>query len=151
MNANTNGVMARTITSTTKYNSLTLEQNGLILKYGKNKEGKILFSEVDKIYIKMYKLKTLNGFLFGLFPMLLIFLFSEFIKLNIELSMALTPIIPAFVKINHFKRFGLIIILKDGSVFRKHVPLKLKGETIELINEVKRKCLYNYTNAYSAA
>jgi hypothetical protein len=64
------------------------------------------------------------------------------------MSVALLPVIPTIVKINRikkFKRFGLVIALKDSSVFRKHVSKNLKSDTVELIKEVKRKRL-NYNN-----
>lgn len=142
MNANATGVLAKTITSATKFNGLTLVENGLVLKYGKKQLRQISFSGIDKIYIKVYNLKPIYAFLFVWFPMLFAFLCFEYIKLNIEMSVALLPIIPAIVKINRFKRYDLIIILKDSSVFKKKVPLKLKSDTVDLINEVKRKCLH---------
>ena len=60
------------------------------------------------------------------------------------MSVALIAFIPTIAKISRahkFKRFGLVIMLKDGSVFRKQVPKNFKSDTVELINEVKRKRL----------
>lgn len=135
--------MTRTISSTIKFESLTIAQNGMVLKYEKKKVSEIPFSELDKIYIKVYKLKTIYGFLFVLFPMLFAFLCFEYIKLNIEMSVALLPVIPTIVKINRFQRLSLVIVLKDGRVFKKHVSKKYKSDAVELINEVKKKCLSN--------
>jgi hypothetical protein len=102
----------------------------------------------------LYKLKPIYGFLFVLFLILFAFLCFEYIKLNIEMSVALMPIIPTIVKINRikkFKRFGLVIVLKDGSVFKKHVSKKFKSDAVELINEVKRKRLNYSTWALASA
>ena len=140
--------MAGTLTGNTKFDSLTLAENGIVLQYKKKKVSEISYSELEKIYIKIYKLKPIYGFLLVLFPMLFAFLCFEYIQLNIEMSVALLPVIPTIVKINRinkFKRFGLVIVLKDGSVFKKHVSKNLKSDTVELINMVKRKCL-NYNN-----
>jgi hypothetical protein len=148
MNASVTRAMVGNTTSTTEFDSLTLANNGIVLQYKKKKVGEISYSELDKIYIKVYKLKPIYGFLLVLFPMLFAFLCFEYIHLNIEMSVALPPVIPTIVKINRikkFKRFGLVIALKDSSVFRKHVSKNLKSDTIELINEVKRKRL-NYNN-----
>lgn len=147
MKAITTNKEVRPINSTTKFDSLTIVENGLILKYGKEEFSEIPFSVMDKIYIKVYKLKPIYGSILVMFPMLLAFLCFESIKLNIEIYMTLLPVIPAFVKINRFKRYGLVIILTDGSVFAKKIPSKLKSDTVDLINEVKRKCRYYNINA----
>ena len=154
MNANATGAMARKTTSTTTFDNLTVVENGLVLKYGKKQLGEILFSGVDKIYIKVYKLKPIYGSVLISFPMLLAFLCFEYIQLNIEMSVALLPVIPTIVKINRinrFKRFGLVIVLKDGSVYKKQVSRKLKSDTVELINEVKRKCFNHSIWAFASA
>lgn len=57
--------------------------------------------------------------------------------------MALFPVIPFFVKTNYFRRYALIIQLKDGSHFRKKFPMKMKYENIEFINIVKREVQKN--------
>ncbi len=129
----------RLISSTSKFDSFKIVENGLILKYGKKQLNPISFSGVDKIYIKVYKLKPIYGFLFVMSPMLFAFLCFEFVKLNVEMAMVFLPVIPPLVKTNRFNRYGLVIVSKEGSVYRKKVPLKLKTDTIELINEVKRK------------
>jgi hypothetical protein len=139
--------MFRTLTSTTKFDSLSFANNWIVLQYDKKKVREISFLELEKIYIKIYKLKPFYSFLFVVFPMLFAFLCFEYIQLNIEIAVALLPVIPTIVKINRvnrFKRFGLVIVLKDGSVFEKQLSRKLKSDTVELINEVKRKC-FNHT------
>jgi hypothetical protein len=118
-------------------------EKGLVLKAKKKQLAEIPFSEVSKIYIKVYKLKPIYSSIVVFIPMLLAFLCIESIKLNIEMFMALLPVIPAYVKTNRFKTYGLVIMLEDGSVFTKKEPLKLKYETIELRNEIKRKCLFH--------
>lgn len=140
MNANATGALTGKIIRATIFDSLTLVENKLVLKYRKKQLNQILFSEIDKIYIKVYKLKPIYGFLVVLSPMLFAFPYFEFIKLNVEMTIVLFPVIPALVKTSRFNRYGLVIILKDGSVYRKKVPLKLKSDTVELINEVKKKC-----------
>ena len=154
MNTMTAGAKVRNLTSTTKFDSLSLAENGIVLQYEKNKVSEISYLELEKIYIKIYKLKPIYGFLFVLFPMLFAFLCFEYIQLNIEMSVALLPVIPTIVKINRinrFKRFCLVIVLKDGSVYKKQVARKLKSDTVELINEVKRKCFNHSIWALASA
>lgn len=141
MNTTTTGVRVRTLTSSKKFDSLSISDNGIVMQFGKKTVSEISYSQLDKIYIKMYKLRPIYGFLFVFVPLLFVFLCFEYLKLDIEMSVALLPVIPAFVKTNRFKRFGLLLILKDGSVYEKHISLKSKSDTVELINEVKKKCL----------
>ncbi|WP_338407490.1 hypothetical protein [uncultured Flavobacterium sp.] len=151
INSNHTIVRARKRTSPTKYDSLTMVEKGLILKDGKKQLAEIPFSEVSKIYIKVYKLKPIYSSIVVAVSMVLAFLCIESIKLNIEMFMAFLPVIPAYVKTNRFKTYGLVIMLEDGSVFTKKVPLKLKYDTVELINEVKRKCLFCKTEGLASA
>ena len=53
--------------------------------------------------------------------------------------MAIFPVIPLLVKTNYFRRFALIIRLKEGTLFRKNIAQKNKYKTIELLNEVKKE------------
>lgn len=101
--------MVNNIKSTTKFDSLTLAENGILLQYEKKKVSEISYFELEKIYIKIYKLKPIYGFLLVLFPTLFAFLCFEYIQLNIEMSVALLTVIPIIVKINRInklKRFG---------------------------------------------
>lgn len=138
---NTTCTSTSTDTGAIKFGSLALEDHGLTLKFGKKQERKVSFSELDKIYIKVYKLNPAYRYLFILVPFLLAFLFFEYIKLDIEMFVALVPVIPVFAKINFYKRYGLVIRLKDGTFYRKKVSKKLKSDHIDLINEVKRERL----------
>jgi hypothetical protein len=139
MNPNANGVVATMITSTTKFDYLTVAENGLVLKQGKKQLSQISFSGIDKIYIKVYKPKPIYYYLFFIIPMLFAFLCFEFVRLNVEMAMVLFPVIPPLVKTSRFNSYGLVIVTKEGSVYRKKLPLKLKTDTIEIINEVKKK------------
>lgn len=53
--------------------------------------------------------------------------------------MAIFPVIPLLVKTNYFKRFALVIRLKEGTLFRKKITLQTKYKSIELLNEVKKE------------
>jgi hypothetical protein len=151
MNATTAAAMVSSITSTTKIENVTLTDDGLEVQFEKKNLSKIYFSELGKIYIKVYKLKPFYGFLFVLIPMLFAFLCFEHLELNIEMSVNFLPVIPAYIKLNQFRRFGLVIVLKDGIVYHKNVSKKYKSDTVELINEVKKKCLeQSYLNPDSS-
>jgi hypothetical protein len=129
----------------TKFDDLTIVEHGLILKKGKKRERKISFSELDMIYIKVNKLNPVCELGFILLPFLLIFLSVHYVTIEKVMFVGLTTVIPVFVKINNYKSYKLIICLKDGAVFRKKVFLKIKEETISIVNTVRKEHLNHYT------
>lgn len=133
------------MTANTKFDDLTLVENGLILKNGKKKEIEISFSELDKIYIKVYKLKPIYELGFILFPFLLIYLSVQYVALEKVMFVGLSSVIPMFFKINNFKNYGLVVCLKDGTVFRKRLSLNVKGEYVSIVNAVRKEQLNHYS------
>lgn len=131
------------------FNTLTLVDDGVVLSLKNNQEKEISYSELDKIYMKVYKLKPLSELGFILVPFLLIFLSVQYVTLEKVMLVGLFTVIPVLIRINTYKSYGLIICLKDGTVFRKKVSLNVKGENISVINTVRRGQLNHYakTNA----
>lgn len=128
----------------TTFDALTLVENGVVLNLKNEKKVEISFLELDKVYIKVYKLKPVQEFLFILFPFLLIFVSIQYIVLEKVAFVALFAIIPVFVKTYNYKRYGLTIGLKDGTVFRKKVSLKVKSVSVSTVNAVKKEQLNYY-------
>lgn len=129
----------------TKFDDLTIVEQGLILKNGKKKDREISFSELDKIYIKVYKLKPVFELGFILFPFLLIFLSIQYITFEKVMFVGVSTIVPVFVKIKNYKSYGLMICLKDGAVFRKKVTSNVIGQNISIINAVRKERFNYYT------
>ena len=126
------------------FNTLTLVENGIVLN-GKNEHKReISYSEMDKIYIKVYKLKPVYELMFILFPFLLVFLSFQYIMLEKVVFVAFFSVIPVFVKTYKYKSYGMIISLKDGAFFTKRVSLKLKSDSVAIVNAVKREQLNYY-------
>ncbi|TDD98535.1 hypothetical protein [Flavobacterium cellulosilyticum] len=135
------------IAGTAKFDSLTIVENGLILKNGKRAERTISFSELDNIYIKSYKLNPLFEFAFILFPFLFVFLSIQFLPFEMVLLVALFTVVPVFIKVYNYRWYRLKVCLKDGTFFIKKVSLRSKSETISIVNSVKKEGLYYKTNA----
>ena len=129
----------------TKFDGLTIAEHGLILNSGKKKHRAISLSELDKIYIKAYKLKPLHELGFILFPFLLIFLSAHYVTLDKVMFVGLSSFIPILVKINNYKSYGLMLCLQDGTVFRKKFSLNEKSKNISIINAVRREQLHHNT------
>ncbi len=130
--------------SNIKFNNIAVQGQGLILQYGK-KEKEIPFSEIENVYIKVNKLSPIGELGFILLPFLLIFLSVQYLTLEKVMFLGLSTIIPVFVKINNYKSYGLRICLKDGTVFRKKVPLKVRSENISIVNAIRKKQLSHYS------
>lgn len=125
-----------TTTNTTKFDSLKIVQNGLILKHGEKQTSEILFSELDKLYIKVYQSRYRDASI--LVPVSLAFLYIEYAQLDIIMFMAIFLLISFLVKTNYFRRYALVIGIKEGILFRKNISLKTKCNHVELLNAIKR-------------
>lgn len=127
----------------TKFNDLTVDEHGLILQYGK-KEKEISFSEIENVYIKVNKLRPVCELGIILLPFLLMFISVQYLELEIGMFLSMSAIVPVFVKIHNFKSYGLRICLKDGTVFRKRVPLSLKSENVSMVSAIRKKMWNQY-------
>lgn len=132
------------MTINTKFEDITLEEHSLILKIGKVATRKILISELDKIYIKVSKLKPIEELVLIVLPFLLIYLSIQYLSLENLLFVGLSAAIPVFVKINNYKSYSLILCLKDGTVFRKKVTQITKTENISIVNTVRKKTIKSF-------
>jgi hypothetical protein len=151
MHSCTNGVMARKITITSKFDNLIIVENGLILKYGKKRERKISFSELEKIYIKTYKLNPLFELVFILSPFLLLLLLVKYLRFEFIILLALFTVIPVFLKVKNYKWCRLKIVLIDDTFFTKKVSMNVKSENITIINKVMKQWFKYNTNAMAPA
>lgn len=137
-----NGITtSNTAISTKKFNNLTLVDNGVILKINNKEETTVLFSELDKIYIKKHKLNFLNKI--GFLSIMLILLYISILYLPIEIVLFTSiPFILLIAKINAFKWYQLKIFLNDGTLFKKVFYAEKKYEYINLVNSVRKKIFH---------
>jgi hypothetical protein len=126
-----------------KFDSLTLVENGLILNNGKKGEKEIPFSELDKIYIKKYKLYPVFEFLFISLPFILTYIVIQYCPSDLVWLASLFTIFPVFMTVNNYKWFKLKVCLNDGTYFMKTISLHLKSENINIVKNVQTE-YYNY-------
>jgi hypothetical protein len=127
----------------TKFEKITLVENGLILNYKSKTIKEILFSELDKIYITINKIKPVYTLLISLSAICLALFSYLVLKIDIILLLAFLSITAIILKMNNFKNYGLIIRLKNTETFEKQVSTKSKHETIDLVNDIQKE-IYNY-------
>ncbi len=126
-----------------KFEKITIVENGLILKYKSKTNKEILFSELDKIYITINEIKPVYTLLIS-FSAICLTLFSYlFLQIDIIPLLVFLSIIIIFFKMNNFKKYSLIIRLKNSETFEKQASTKSKYETINLVNCVQKE-IYNY-------
>jgi len=126
-----------------KFQEIAIAKNGMILISKANTEKEILFSELDKIYISVYKIPPIYDFLFIVFSLGLVIFSLLYLPLILFSIIFLLIIITVILKMNNYKSYQLKIKLKNGGLIKKQVPLKLKYEMIDAVNKV-RKEIYNY-------
>ena len=134
------------MSANTRINDVRIVEHGLILLNGKNEEKEILFSELDKIYIKVIKINPVYELGLILAAFALVFFSIQWVTFEKVVFLSLSSVVPFFVKTSHYKSYGLRICLKDGSVFRKKVALSAKDRNVLFVSEVRRAQL-NYYNS----
>lgn len=123
-------------------NKSFVEKGVIVTK--KNKETiTILFSELNKIYIRKYKFSFQRKI--GFLSLLLIITAIISIYLPIE-SVMLTSIlsIPFMVMMNRYKSYQLYLQLYNGTSFSKRFNNKAKQEHINLVNRIRNEIFDNH-------
>ncbi|HEY4618245.1 MAG TPA: hypothetical protein VIH09_08640 [Flavobacterium sp.] len=129
--------------SNKKIDKIAVENDRLHVFYKAGAKNEILFSELKDIFITAKKIKPHYEFLLIMFSAV-ITLFTIF-YLQASLSLFILSLLMVFLiaKMNNFKRFEITINLKNGISIKKTVPLKLKNETVNFVNDVRKKVYYN--------
>lgn len=120
----------------TKFIAFTLLENELILKFGKKRERSISFSELDKIYIKLYRLNPIMKFIGFISPFILIFIVIQYFPIPLILITTLFTILPVFLFVLNYKRYQLYVRLKDGTLYSKRVSVYKKAKDLSILKRV---------------
>ena len=109
---------------TNKFDSLILVENGLILNSRNKGKKEIPFSELNKIYLKKYKIYPIfELLLFIFFPFILVYIGIQYFPFELPLIAALFTFIPVFIAFHNYKWYRLTIHLKNGTTFIKNSTL----------------------------
>jgi hypothetical protein len=142
MNAVSTRAMTRILSSTTKFDSLSFSNDGLILKCRNNQEIEIPFADLDKIYIKRHNLNPFVEFLGISIPFLFVFLAINYLPLNLMILVSIISILSIFFGVINYKWYRLYVRLKDGTSFRKKISFELKTENFTIIEKVRSEFIY---------
>jgi len=127
-----------TAVSTYKFSDLSFFEKGVIITKKNKEEYPILFSELNKIYIKKCPFSFLNKI--GMFSALLLLSALLIIFLPLELLFITSILyIPLIAKLNTYKRYQLHLLLYDGTFFNKEFNKEAKYEHINLVSRVRKE------------
>ena len=126
------------------FKKITIGEKEVILNFKSEEPKEISFSEINKIYIKVKKVPLKYIILFvsvslgAVLCSLWIFGFKWILFSPIFL------ILVGVIKLNSYRRYVLKIKLKNGSLVKQPIPLKLKYKTIEDIKIVRKAVFRMY-------
>lgn len=127
----------------TFFNSLSIVESGIVLKNKNKEEYPVLFSELEKIYIKRCKLTFLFKTGFLILSTALIPILSPYFSLEVLFFAIFLFFIPLYIKMYSIKWYQLQILLNDGTFYKFYFFSKTKQEYIIMVNLV-RKEMFNY-------
>lgn len=128
---------------TNKFSTLSFVEKGVIVTKKNKETTTILFSELNKIYIRKHKFSFQSKI--GFLSLLLIITAIIAIYLPIEIIMLVSTLsIPLIVMINRHKNYQLYLQLYNGTSFSKGFNNKTKQEHINLVNRIRNEIFDNH-------
>lgn len=126
--------------SKNSFDVIGISDRNVILEFKSKEQVKINFSELNAIWIKKNKMSQIQTFvpLLVLIVGLVFYMFFNFI-INFYILTLFFLFFLVVVKISTYKSYELNIILKNGIIYKKRIPIKLRHETINIINTIKKK------------
>lgn len=121
-----------------KLKTLSLTENGLILKNINKKEKNVLFSEVQKIYIKKSKFSIFSRIASLSILLIFISISAKYFSVGITSLASIILFIAVIVKMNTYKWYQLNLHLIDGTSYYKVFYSKAKQSNINLVNVVRK-------------
>lgn len=128
----------------TPFSTFKIVENRLILANKKEEESTILFSELDKIYIKRCQLSFFFKIGITLITLFLLSILVSYLLIDIVLVATLLVVIPLFLWMNKYKWYQLNLLLNDGTFYRKTFYKEKKQEQITFVNVVKKEIYDNH-------
>ena len=118
------------------FDHLTFTEKGLFIEYNNKEFDELIFSQLNKSYIKKYKVCFAYKSLFVMLSGILSLSLTSYPIFFIPITGVFTLL---FVKINNFRWYELKIIGLDGLSYNKRFDVKSKQLYIALVNIIKRE------------
>lgn len=144
MKINTSSTKAGNSNRIKPFNTLKIVENRLILINKKEAESIILFSELDKIYIKRRQLSLFFKAGIIVTSLFLLSILANYLLIDVVLVATLLKVIPLLLWMNKYKWYQLNLLLNNGTYYRKTFYKEKKQEQITVVNVVKKEIYDNY-------
>jgi hypothetical protein len=144
MKTNTSSTKAVISNKITPFITLKIDEKRLILINKKEEEFGILFSELDKIFIKRCQLSFFLKVGITLTSLFIISVLANYLLIEIVLFASLLFVIPLLLWMNNYKWYQLNLRLNDGTFYSKTFYKEKKQEQITLVNVVKKEIYDNH-------
>ncbi|MEZ7500682.1 hypothetical protein QO200_18360 [Flavobacterium sp. Arc3] len=125
-----------------KIDQIVLDNDRLIILYKSGTKKEILISDLKDIYITVNKIKPIYEFLIIIFSVAGTLFAFFYLQANLILIISSLLIVVITAKMNNYKQYDMKINLKNGITIIKRVPLKSKNDTINFVNDIRKK-VYN--------
>lgn len=129
--------------SNKKIDKIAVENDRLHVFYKAGKKNEILFTELKDIFITANKIKPLYELLIILSSAVITLFTIFYLQASLSLFILSLLMVVLIAKVNNFLRFETTINLKNGISIKKSVALKLKNETVNFVNDVRKKVYCN--------
>lgn len=129
---------------TTPFDSQSIIDNGIIIKFNNKEEKKLFFYTIEKSFIKKHKISAkykLGLVTIQILVLQLIFIYST---LEILFFMVLFVCIPVVLSIQNFSWYLFNVQLIDGTLYQKSFSKNAKQDHIDMVKLVRKGvCDYN--------
>jgi hypothetical protein len=132
------------------FNNLTFSENGMTLTHKNKFKREISFDDVEQIYIKKHKLHPIFECMGIASPFVLVYMAIQYVALTFVILIALITILPLYKSIFNYKWYRLCVRLKNGTTYRKKIPLHLKAENISILDKIRTNYLYYKSKPFAA-
>jgi hypothetical protein len=124
----------------TKFKTLSVFENGLILRNKNLEEKSVLFSEVCKIYIKKCKISLVYKINYLAISLVLISIAAKYFPLELVLLLSTISFTVLIKKMNTYKSYQLVLYLDDKTIYSTAFYSSKKQEYINLVSMVSKSC-----------
>lgn len=133
--------------SVTKFDSITLSENKVILTKTNKGETTIPSSCLSKIFIKKKRFSFFTKLGLILLILFLIYAINLFLPFEITLFTVIIIFFPLFYWLTTYQWYQLNLMQNDGAFFRKTFHKKKKQEYINLVNRVRSSIFEDHMNS----
>lgn len=126
-----------------KIEKITIVDNGLLVFYNTGTQKELLFSELKDVFITVRRIDPIDKLLIIMFSAIVaLFIFFN-PQANLILIISSLLIVLIILKMKNYKRYVMIINLKNGMSIKNKIPLKSKNDAVNFVNDVRKKAYNN--------